>query len=100
MAEALLLVSEQNTAASSSTLFSLQSITLKFNSIKKKHSRMIRDNVFFSPFFWYQICSACSKGFIRCLEVYEASLFISRYLVFKYNLYDTRKTAVKFTERR
>lgn len=37
--------------------------------------------------------------FIRCLEVYEASLFISCYLVFKYNLYDTRKTAVKFTER-
>lgn len=62
MAEALLLVSEQNTAASSSTLFSLQSITLKFNSIKKKHSRMIRDNVFFSPFFGIKYVLLAARG--------------------------------------
>lgn len=40
------------------------------------------------------------KGFIRYWEVYEALLFIICYLVFKYNLYDTRKTAVKFIEQR
>lgn len=97
--EALLRVSELKTTGAY-TLFPLQSITLKFNSIKKKkHSLTIGDKAFFFFFSFFVSNMSCLEqgGFIRCLEVYEASLFISCYLVFKFNLYDTWKTAVKFT---